>query len=229
MGTRPSYIIRRAHLTPSLHGDWNGEEWEQADTAELTHFRPESSDHHPRTMVRLLYDRDNLFGIFRVNDTYVRSVCKKYMDLVSADSCVEFFIRPKQNAGYFNFEFNCGGTLLASYIVDPTRTGDGFRDFTPVSEADGRKVQVYHSMPSIVNPEITVPVTWIIEFIIPFSLLEKYAGQIGKVTGQHWSANFYKCGDATSHPHWAAWSPVKERNFHIPHCFGTLRFAAEHF
>ena len=27
-----------------------------------------------------------------------------------------------------------------------------------------------------------------------------------------WRANFYKCGDDTSHPHWAAWSPLKKVN-----------------
>ena len=41
---------------------------------------------------------------------------------------------------------------------------------------------------------------------------------------QAWRGNLYKCGDRTSHPHWAAWSPVDELNFHLPRCFGTLRF-----
>jgi hypothetical protein len=45
--------------------------------------------------------------------------------------------------------------------------------------------------------------------------------------GNLWRANFYKCGDDTSHPHWAAWSPVDELNFHLPRCFGRLGFAAQ--
>ncbi len=223
----PSYIIKQARDTPSLQGEWNSEEWREADTAECTHFRQESSDHHPCAALRLLYDQDNLFGIFRVNDAYVRCVNTHHMDPVYDDSCVELFIRPIQNAGYFNFEFNCGGALLSSYIVDPTRTEKQFRHFTPFSEVDCRRVQIYHSMPALVHPEITEPVTWIIEFVIPFSLLEKYGGQVRNVAGQQWSGNFYKCGNATSHPHWAAWSPVNELNFHMPNCFGILRFATE--
>ncbi|MEW6117215.1 MAG: carbohydrate-binding family 9-like protein, partial [Nitrospirota bacterium] len=41
---------------------------------------------------------------------------------------------------------------------------------------------------------------------------------------REWRANFYKCGDATSHPHWASWAPVEALNFHLPHCFGTICF-----
>jgi hypothetical protein len=31
--------------------------------------------------------------------------------------------------------------------------------------------------------------------------------------------------EENSHPHWAAWAPVDEFNFHLPRCFGELRFA----
>ncbi len=223
----PLYTIRQARGIPSQQGDWNSEEWKRADTAEITYFRPESSDHRPQTAVRLLYDRDNLFGIFRVRDRYVRCVHTHFMDPVCRDSCVELFIKPKQDAGYFGFELNCGGTMLLRYIVDPTRSGKVFREFVDLSIAEAGQIQIYHSMPKLINPEITEPVVWTVACVIPFSLLEKYVGQIGNREGQQWSGNFYKCGDETSHPHWAAWSPVKERNFHMPNCFGTLIFSTE--
>ena len=65
---------------------------------------------------------------------------------------------------------------------------------------------------------------WRLEYFIPFSLLEKWVGSLGLVLGQQWHANLYKCGDETSHPHWAAWAPVDEFNFHLPRCFGTIQF-----
>jgi hypothetical protein len=140
------------------------------------------------------------------------------------DSCVEFFLQPKPDRGYFNFEFNCGGSLLCYYIVDPVRVPGGFRDFTPLPEADGRQVAIYHSMPPRVEPEIAEPTEWRLEFSIPFSVLEKWVGPVGRVGGQEWRANLYKCGDETSHPHWASWAPVDELNFHLPRCFGTIQF-----
>jgi hypothetical protein len=54
-------------------------------------------------------------------------------------------------------------------------------------------------------------------------VLEKYAGKLGKIAGQTWRGNFYKCGNETSHPHWGAWSPVTELNFHLPASFGTIQ------
>jgi hypothetical protein len=92
---------------------------------------------------------------------------------------------------------------------------------------DGKQVAVYHSMPATVEPEVTVPTEWLLEFFIPFGLLEKYVGSIGPVQNQVWRANLYKCADGTSHPHWASWSPVTEFNFHLPQCFGRVRFEGE--
>ena len=220
----PQYIVRSAAVKPDLTGHWDGPAWDQAETLELIHFRPEGSDHKPKTSVRLLYNSSGIFGIFRIEDHYVRSIHTKYLSPVYKDSCVEFFVKPKQDKGYFNFEFNCGGALLCTYIVDPTRTPEGFRDFLKLSEEDGKQILIYHSMPDIVELEITEAVTWFLEFFIPFSLLEQYVGSIGNVSNQSWHANFYKCGDETSHPHWASWTPLPEKNFHMPECFGTLSF-----
>ena len=40
------------------------------------------------------------------------------------------------------------------------------------------------------------------------------------------NANFYKCGDDTTKPHYLSWNPVKTENpdFHRPEFFGTLNF-----
>jgi len=76
----------------------------------------------------------------------------------------------------------------------------------------------------VVEPEIQSPIEWMLEFHIPIKLLEKHAGPVGDPAGQTWRANFYKCGDRTSHPHWASWSNVDELNFHLPRCFGALIF-----
>jgi hypothetical protein len=137
---------------------------------------------------------------------------------------VELFAEPKPGVGYFNFEFNCGGAFLCGHIVDPTRTKVGFKQFTKVPGEIGQQIQVRASLPRVVEPEIAEPVLWSLQFYIPFALLEKYVGLLGDRSGQTWRGNFFKCAEENSHPHWAAWSPVDELNFHLPRCFGTLRF-----
>jgi hypothetical protein len=203
---------------------WDSPAWDLAETLELSHFRPEGSDHTPRTSVRLLYNDQGIYCMFRVEDRYIRCRHTGYMDPVYKDSCVEFFVQPKPDKGYFNFEFNCGGVLLCSYIIDPARTDGRFRDFAAIPEEQGKQVIIQHSMPRTVEPEIEGPAVWLLETFIPFSLLEKYAGPTGRVKGQSWRANFYKCGDETSHPHWASWTRLPEKNFHLPGSFGSIRF-----
>jgi hypothetical protein len=208
-----------------MEGVWDGEAWKQADTLDIANYREESSDHRPRTQARLLHAEDGLFGIFRVEDRYIRCVHANDMEAVYEDSCVEFFVQPRPEGGYFNFEFNCGGSLLSYYIVDPTRVPGGFEDFAPLAEADLSQIARYHSMPELVEPELTEPTEWVLEFFIPYGVLRKHTGLLDHEPGAEWRANFYKCADGTSHPHWGSWAPVDELNFHLPECFGTIRFA----
>jgi hypothetical protein len=175
-------------------------------------------------MARLLYKDNWLFGRFRVEDRYVRCAHTGFNDKVYTDSCVEFFVKPRPDRGYFNFEFNCGGAFLISYITDPARTPDGFRKFERLSAELASHIRVYPSMPPVVEPEQETPVTWQLGFAIPLFVLEHYTQEVATGPSQEWTGNFYKCGDKTSHPHWASWNPVRELNFHAPECFGTLVF-----
>jgi hypothetical protein len=217
-------IIPTSASTPPLTGDLNESCWKNAAQINIDKFRQESSDHHPKTKVYMLYDTNGLHLLFKVNDQYVRSVQTELHSPVCTDSCVEFFVQPKPNHGYLNFETNCGGTLLTYYIEDWRKTDTGFVKYTPLPAADAELIKIYHAMPNIVDPEITEPTKWINQLFIPFSLVEKYVGKLGPVAGQSWRGNFYKSADNTSHPHWAAWSPVSKLNFHLPECFGTLNF-----
>ncbi|MBI5094406.1 MAG: diguanylate cyclase, partial [Candidatus Hydrogenedentes bacterium] len=66
---------------------------------------------------------------------------------------------------------------------------------------------------------------WADEYPIPRALFETYVGPLGRIDGQTWRANFYKCGDETSHPHWASWAPIgEELNFHQPQYFAPIHF-----
>ena len=76
------------------------------------------------------------------------------------------------------------------------------------------------------EPEITAPVRWQVELTLPWSFFTSVLSLSIPEPGTVWQANFYKCADDSSHPHWASWSPVPgSLNFHRPECFGTLRFS----
>jgi hypothetical protein len=211
--------------TPPPTGNWQYSSWEQSEILSVDRFRPESSDHRPTTSVKMVYDDLGIHIIFRVEDAFVRCVQTELNSPVCTDSCVEFFVQPREDCGYFNFETNCGGTLFASYIEDWTRTENGFAKYCQLPQQDAAMVDIYHSLPKTVDPERAHPTTWINQVYIPFELLGKYVGNLPPVADHaSWRGNLYKCGDKTSHPHWAAWSPVRALNFHDPESFGLFKF-----
>jgi hypothetical protein len=78
----------------------------------------------------------------------------------------------------------------------------------------------------MVNPEVQEPVTWIVACSLSTTLLERYCPVSAPSPHARWRANFYKCADQSSHPHWLTWSPVDypKPHFHLPQSFGTLEF-----
>ena len=73
---------------------------------------------------------------------------------MSGKTAVWNFLLSRKRAGYFNFEFNCGGALLASYVTDPTRVMGSLKEFIPLTPDDDRQIRRYASLPSVVEPEI---------------------------------------------------------------------------
>lgn len=223
---KPVYTVRRTVSPVPLVAGWGHPMWRDVLPLTVGHFHPRSSDHRPATQAKVLYDAQALYGIFRVEDRYVVGAHTAYQDPVCQDSCVEFFVRPKPDKGYMNFEMNCCGVLLLQYVEDPARTPEGFAKFTRAPADVGRRVEVRGALEGPLAREIEAPMTWETAFRIPLDVLEVYVGSLGDPSGQEWRANFYKCADTSSHPHWGAWSPIGDRlDFHQPDRFGALCFA----
>jgi len=178
-------------------------------------------------MVRMLYSADALHLAFLVHDCYVRAQHRNYQDPVYLDSCVEFFVKPQKTRGYFNFETNCAGVMLISYVEDPTRTPSGLAKATPVPKELAEKIEIYHSLEPPDDSEIIEPTIWTIQYSLPLSILEHFVGKLGPIEGSCWKGNFYKCAEHVSQPHWASWQPLAEElNFHRPELFGDLYFTS---
>lgn len=217
--------IHKTSIHPEFCGAWDGPVWSSSETIRVDSFHPASSDHRPEVRARVLYDDRGIYVIFKVKDCYVRCVHTVPQSPVCRDSCVEFFFKPRLDAGYLNVEANCGGTFHCSFITDPTRTTTGFKASIPLKPSWLSKIRNYHSLPMTIEPEVTEPVEWILEYCIPVDLIEAYMGPLGTLCGQTWQANFFKCGDQTSHPHWASWASIgDELNFHQPDKFAPITF-----
>jgi hypothetical protein len=219
----PTYTVRRTTTPVRIDADWTKPVWAETPAVTLTHAMGDPPEHRPAVQAKVRYDDERLYVIFHVEDRYVRAVAQHDQTAVYRDSCVEFFFTPGEDvtAGYFNLEMNCGGTMLFHFQHRPRGHP------TPLRPEDLARVQRAASMPRIVDPEISDPVTWTVEYAIPTALLAAYCpSAVAPAPGVGWRANFYKCASATSHPHWLTWARVDRPrpDFHVPAFFGTLRF-----
>lgn len=223
---RPVHHVVRAAAPPPLDGDWDGPAWGPAPALAVELFSPRSSDHRPRTQAKLQYDDAGLYLLFRVEDRYVRAVAGDPGNQVCKDSCVEFFVQPAASRGYYNFEFSCGGWMLARYNEAPAFKATGGKDHSGDLGAEARgSIRIHHSLPARIDPEIAEPTTWMLGAFLPWTVFEVALGDVRPSPGGAWRANFFKCGSHTSHPHWAAWSPKSGTvGFHAPALFGEIVF-----
>lgn len=217
------HAVPRISVPPVVDADWHSSLWSGLEALSLNNFLGmDPPAHRPRTQVKVAYRPDALYWIFRVEDRYVRAVAERHQDPVCRDSCVEFFFVPGSDIaqGYFNIEINCGGAVLFHWQPVPKR------DAVVVAEADVAALSVAASLPKTVDPEIVEPTVWTVACRLPVAVLQRYAPVAAPAPGVVWRANFYKCGDATSHPHWLTWSPVDPSpfGFHRPDVFGELVF-----
>ena len=218
------YVIDRAAAPPELDAPWEDPAWQKAAEGVIAAFTPKST-FKPDVRFRMLYDDKGLYGMYRVADRYVRSVSDEDLQMVCFDSCVEFFVKPAVGKGYLNFEFSCGGVMLASHVLDHRRYPGGFVNCHLLTREQCRKVNRFSTLPRVNEPERVGDRVWRVAFFIPFTLFAEEFGQEVPRSGDVWTANFYKCGDRTSHPHWGMWHPLPVSNFHMPEHFAGLRFA----
>lgn len=95
-----------------------------------------------------------------------------------------------------------------------------------LKEEEIKSIEIAHSLPRVVDPEMKEPVIWTIECRISLDMLKKYSNVSHPAPGVQWKGNFYKTGSKTSNPNYMTWSVVDNEvpNFHLPQFFGTLVF-----
>ena len=217
------YTVKNCSQPITIDADWDKPVWQDVEALEvgLPHW-PTQSEYFPCTEAKLQYGPENLYLIFRVQDRYVRAAATDIHGEVWKDSCVEFFFSPYQVQGqsYLNLEINCCGVPLMQHHDGP-RTGTRFVD------ADlCRSIEIAASLRGPIETEMTEPLVWTVEYCLPYAILEPFPEFVKPAPGVCWRANFYKCADDSSHPHWLAWAPIRQEqpDFHRPDYFGRLQF-----
>lgn len=168
----------------------------------------------PLTTFSIAHSETAIYVDFFVRCNYLRAVNYEDNSHVHEDSCVEFFVSPAPYDFYWNFEFNCIGTISASKRRSR-------QDHTPLTTEQLAKVRRYASCGNRPFDEVEGLFAWNLTVAIPLELLGlKY--EPGKPIDLR--ANFYKCADLCTQAHFLSWAPIDtpEPDFHRPEFFGTV-------
>jgi len=177
---------------------------------------PTQFPYKPSCQFKIARSSQSLFIHFKVIESNVKALCKNDQDPVWEDSCVEFFCKTPEQDTYFNFEFNCIGTCLA------TQRASRNIDVNPLSATSLNSIKRFATLGDVTFEEKTGNFEWKLTVEIPFTVINVQSDRLPEML----MANFYKCGDGTSIPHYLSWSHISaaEPDFHRPEYFGIIYF-----
>jgi len=174
-------------------------------------------DYKPDVNFSIAYTDKEILLKYYVTENYFKAEKTESNQMVCEDSCVEFFVSPSDDGIYYNFEFNGIGTCLLG-------AGTGREDSKRVDPALISKIRRQTSVGDKPVSERKGEFSWTITLAIPFDVFFRH--DVKDLKGKVFRANFYKCGDMLSVPHYLTWNPVGTSNpdYHRPEYFGLLKF-----
>lgn len=174
---------------------------------------------YPKTLpvsVHAAHNNEMIYLYYQVEGEELRAVNTKDAMSIWEDSCVEFFVQRKGDKIYRNFEFTVLGVLLASKREN-RNSGELLSQKTISSIVRFSTINHYY------KTELEVS-DWTLYVEIPKEAIGFSPSEV--LSKQMIRANFYKCGDKTSEPHFISWNPIDlpTPDFHVPQFFGELLF-----
>ncbi len=190
---------------------------EQGDGHPIETINWESHLYKPSVRFNMAWGDREIYIKYYVREDHVKAEKSRTNEMVCEDSCVEFFVSPSDDGIYYNFEFNPIGTGLMG-------AGHGRADSVRADPAVVEGIRRLTSMGDRPFPEISGDIGWSLTLAIPLSAF--FHHRVENLAGKSFRANFYKCGDRLTTPHYVTWNPVgtEKPDYHQPAFFGILKF-----
>lgn len=183
----------------------------------IAHANWTNNDKYPEVTFKVAHDGVEMFLQFKVREDEIRAEQYGNNSKVSQDSCVEFFVSFDNNVHYYNFEQSCIGQALLGYRKDRPN----------VTYASDEVMHAIKRLPSLGGENFELKkgdFEWTLLTVIPASSF--WESNIHTFDGLKARANFYKCGDKLTIPHYLSWAPVdtEQPNFHRVDFFQEISF-----
>jgi len=174
-------------------------------------------NYKPEVAFSIAYSDHEIFLKYYITENYFKAEKTETNQMVCEDSCIEFFVSPEDDGIYYNLEFNGIGTCLMG-------SGTGRVDLTRANPEIISKIRRLTSAGEKPVKEKVGKFEWTVTIAIPFEVF--FLHKIIDLEGKTFRANFYKCGDMLTVPHYVTWNPVgtEKPDYHQPKYFGLLKF-----
>ena len=168
-----------------------------------------------RAQAQICYDAENLYLHFKAWESEIRAEEEGLLAKACWDSCMEFFFSPEEgDSRYFNFEVNPKGCFHIGFGASVETA------IKIIINNDDREANIF--APSITRFDGG----WELTYRIPVFFIRRLFPGFSLYPGKTIRANFYKCAEKTSAPHYLTWNVITRRGrsiFHTPAEFGLLR------
>jgi hypothetical protein len=190
---------------------------EQKDLLMIDTLNWKGYDYKPAVELAIAYSDKEIFLKYFVTENFFKAEKTETNQMVCEDSCVEFFVSPEDDGIYYNLEFNGIGTCLLG-------TGTGRENSTRANPEVVSKIRRLSTAGDKPVEERIGEYRWELTVAIPYDVF--FHHDVKDLKGKTFRANFYKCGDMLTVPHYVTWNPVGTENpdYHQPKYFGLLKF-----
>jgi hypothetical protein len=174
-------------------------------------------NYKPEVELAIAYSDHEIFLKYYITENYFKAEKTETNQMVCEDSCVEFFVSPEDDGIYYNLEFNGIGTCLLG-------AGTGRENSIRANPEIVSKIRRLTSVGNNPVKEQKGKFAWNITIAVPFGVF--FHHNIKELKGKTFRANFYKCGDMLTVPHYVTWNPVgtEKPDYHQSKYFGLLKF-----
>lgn len=214
----PRYEVRRATSPIVIDGVIDDAAWSNASTpATLQGLWTNQTGIMQSTAVRLLWDDENLYVSYDVEDVDITAVFENRDDPTYRDDAVEIFINPMPDQVdiYVGLEMNARGVLFDYIMYDARQT---------IKQLDLKGVEIATHLRGTLNQREDQDQGWSLEVVIPWHNFSDWGPR--PRAGTVWRANLNRWDGVPPDRRMSIWSdPQNDRSWpHAPERFGELVF-----
>jgi len=237
------YVCKKTLDSMTIDGQDTENSWAEADWSE--EFVDIEGELKPlpelKTQFKMLWDNDNLYFFFKMEEPHVWAKLKNRDDIIYHDDDIEIFIDPDGDGhNYYELEWNAFNTLWDLILLRPYRTDKKPKVLFNWNVHD---IQSATHVEGTINNPSDIDQYWTIEIAIGWSALKEFASPTSiPKDGDQWRINFSRVdwtmtrenntytkaldadGNKLAEDNWV-WSPTGYINMHMPEQWGYVQFS----